>query len=231
MARTNPSDEPTGPIGIRLGPGAKNNQFFDVRIEGQGIGIDNQGEGNRFERTEITHSPVAARLPRGYLDTNLISGLVNGDLGSVEQAALTELLRLRKAGTVALCTSEVAAEEIGRNQSAASRRHEDIYLLLDEVPKVDEQFQMSKVYGAGLYGADRYGMGPIVEDATLGVLRSIVPDADDARHLFQAAKNGIDYFVTRDERTIVKHAAAIQAAAGIRVRLPSQLVAELALKP
>ena len=60
-----------------------------------------------------------------------------------------------------------------------------------------------------------------------------VKDDDDARHIFQAAKNLITYFVTSDKQTIVNRAADVEAVAGIFVRLPSQLVAELqqAAKP
>jgi hypothetical protein len=144
--------------------------------------------------------------PSGYLDTNLISGLAKEDIRPVELAALRDLLRRRKAGQLILCTSAVASEELGGIPATARAPHEDIYPLLDDVPTVDEQFPMPKAYGAGAYGADAYGMGPIVEDSDLGVLRSILPDENDARHVFQAAKNGIDYFVTCDERTIVKHA-------------------------
>jgi hypothetical protein len=50
----------------------------------------------------------------------------------------------------------------------------------------------------------------------------------DARHVFQAARNGVDYFVTCDVKTLVKHAAAVYEIVGIRVRLPSQVLAELA---
>ena len=48
----------------------------------------------------------------------------------------------------------------------------------------------------------------------------------DPRHLFQAAKNGIDYFVTCD-KGITNGANKIEAEVSMRVRTPSRLVAEI----
>jgi predicted nucleic acid-binding protein len=171
---------------------------------------------------------MEAKRLSGYLDTNLIIGLVEEDLGA-ELPALRELLRRRKAGEITLCTSHVASEELARGSQQASGRNEDIYLLLDDVPVVDEQFRAPGVLGTVAFGGGYLGGGggPIVQDAALAQLLKILPGEDDARHVFQAAKNGVDYFVTCDVRTLLKHAAAVQSAVGIAVRLPSQVVAEL----
>jgi hypothetical protein len=163
--------------------------------------------------------------PTGYLDTNLVSGLARENLGD-ELVALRELLWRRKQGAIELYTSHITAEELARIPAELRARHEDVYLLLDDVPAVGEQFQMPTVIRGG--PGSRIVGAPIVQDAALAQLRSILPDETDARHVFQAAKNGVDYFVTCDYRTIVKHAAAVQAAVGIVACLPSQLVAELA---
>lgn len=63
----------------------------------------------------------------------------------------------------------------------------------------------------------------------LGKLRAILPDENDARHLFQAISNDVEYFVTYDKATILRHTAAIEQEFSIRVRSPSQLVTELGL--
>ncbi len=55
----------------------------------------------------------------------------------------------------------------------------------------------------------------------------ILPDELDARHIFQAAKNGLDYFITRDEETILKYAAEIESAVGILAFLPTELLSRL----
>jgi hypothetical protein len=161
--------------------------------------------------------------PRGYLDTNLIIGLVQEDLGPIEMRALRELLRVRKAGGIMLFTSHVAAEELEK-RSTPEARQSDIYLLLDDLPAVDEEFRMPAKLGTMKLGSGP----PIVQNAALGELRRILPGAADARRVFQAARNGVDYFVTCDVKTLVKHAAVVYETVGIRVRLPSQVLAELA---
>ena len=62
------------------------------------------------------------------------------------------------------------------------------------------------------------------KDEILGRLEAILPDADDARHVFQAAHSGFDYFVTFDRRTILRYADEIEAAANIRAVSPSELI-------
>jgi len=165
------------------------------------------------------------RIPSAYLDTNLVSGIRKQDLGA-EQQALRRILGAHKQGTLALVTSHVTHEEIQALPPGSVREaHEDIYALLTDVPVVDEGLLMPRVVRAG-----SGPFGPvIVTDSDLASLRAILPDENDARHLFQAMRNGVDYFVTADKRTILSRATAIEQQFAIRVRLPSKLVAELGL--
>jgi predicted nucleic acid-binding protein len=157
-------------------------------------------------------------MPSGYLDTNLVSGLVKEDLGDVELQALRTLLRRRKAGAIELCTSAVTAEELARLPDSARARHEDIYALLEDVPATAERSGSTMLL---------MGVGGPHEDPRLTELKRIVPDESDARHLFQAVSNGISYFVTADQRTIGRHARELEKRLGIKVRLPSDLIAEI----
>jgi hypothetical protein len=89
------------------------------------------------------------RVPRAYLDTNLVSGIRKQDLGA-EQQALRRFLAAHKQGTIALVTSPVTNEEIQRLPSGAVREaHEDIYALLSDVPLADEEFLMPRAVTAG----------------------------------------------------------------------------------
>jgi predicted nucleic acid-binding protein len=69
----------------------------------------------------------------------------------------------------------------------------------------------------------------VVTQQDLATLRAILPDEDDARHLFHAISNGAEYFVTYDKATILKHRAAIEDEFSILPRLPSELATELGL--
>ena len=111
--------------------------------------------------------------PSGYLDTNLMSGLVKEDLGPVELPALRELLRRRKAGEIILCTSHEASEELGRIPAAARARHEDIYMLIDDVPTVSNDIANLYTEKATLSG---HAPGFHVKDKLENKLHDIVCD-------------------------------------------------------
>jgi hypothetical protein len=167
-------------------------------------------------------------VPTGYLDTTLIIGLAKEDLGDAEMDASVDLLERRKRGDISLCTSSVAKEELDRHaKGGLGRAGRLIYLLLDDVPAVDEQFLMHTTYGSGSFGGGSYGRGHLVKDELIGKLEAILPHEDDRRHIFRAARNGIDYFVTCDEKSILRHAQAVEAVVAIKLRSPSQLVADL----
>jgi hypothetical protein len=59
--------------------------------------------------------------PSAYLDTNLVSGIRNQDLGP-EQEPLRRVLAAGKQGTLALVTSPVTQEEIQKLPPASERR-------------------------------------------------------------------------------------------------------------
>jgi hypothetical protein len=50
-----------------------------------------------------------------------------------------------------------------------------------------------------------------------GSLKGILLDEDDARHVFQAAKNEVAYFVTADERSILRFREAVERSCRIAV--------------
>jgi hypothetical protein len=156
-------------------------------------------------------------MPKAYLDNCLVSGLANRDLKTDEQQALRRLLQLQKEGRVALVTSHITRLEIERMPGPARGLHEDVYALLADVPAATENFgHHMLLLGVGGGDAPEYAQ-----------LKKLLPDEDDARHLFQAIKNEVDYFVTADVRTIVSRAQAVELEFDIKVRTPSQVVAEL----
>jgi hypothetical protein len=164
------------------------------------------------------------KTPSGYPDNCVTpTGVVRAQLSSSEAAALGELDRLRADGKVELYTSHVVKEEIDKAPEYHRQALGDVYRLYANVPEIDEQFRMPKMLTSQRSGPTS---GPIVHDELLGKLLVIL-DETDARHMFQAAKYGLDYFVTRDCETILKHAEKVRAAAGIKALLPSQLLAEL----
>lgn len=59
-------------------------------------------------------------------------------------------------------------------------------------------------------------------DPLLVALQKLLPDAVDAAHIFQAAKNGVGYLITVDQRTMLKHADAVSQLCGVRLANPVQ---------
>ena len=181
------------------------------------------------EQGNVTiHAPAAGtaasyKPPGAYLDTNLVIGLDEEDLAPTEMAAMYDFLQRQKEHQIRLCTSHVAREELERRSAGQNRVSRLIYMLLDDVPALNEQYRTADTLGSMASGTGP----PIVIDSTLGKLNEILPGEDDARHIFQARRPGIDYFLTCDQDTILKHAQAVEAAAANPHRSPSQLVAEL----
>jgi predicted nucleic acid-binding protein len=138
------------------------------------------------------------------------------------------LLQAHSEGVLELVTSSVTLEELEKHESEEKREPLlDIYRLLRKITFVAEDDLLWQTIGRP--GQSRvYGPLP-VKAADLERLKTILPDADDARHLFQAARNGIDYFVTGDQDTILKHWEEVEIAVSIRVCSPSDLVYELGL--
>jgi len=162
----------------------------------------------------------------GYLDNCIVpSGVVRNQLPPQEAAALRELERRRAVGEIALYTSHVTKEEIAKTPAEHRQPLDDLYEMYENVPAMEEELRMPHRLGSLRSG---FTSGPIVQDEALGRLLSILPDELDARHIFQAAKNGLDYFITRDEETILKHAAEIRSAVGIQTLLPTELLQRLA---
>jgi hypothetical protein len=152
-----------------------------------------------------------------------VIGLTNQDLGSEQEALRQILVAHKQRGTLDLVTSRVTEQEIQKGDLPGA--DEAIYLLLKDVPFLDEEELVPRPVraGAGLKGP------VVVEHPDFGRLRRMLPDENDARHLFQAISNGVEYFVTNDKATILRHSEEIEAAFPIRVLLPSQLVSELEL--
>jgi hypothetical protein len=64
-------------------------------------------------------------------------------------------------------------------------------------------------------------------------LRSLLPDVEDAMHVFQAAKNGVGFLITADHRRLIRFSADIQRLCGVVASLCSVLwlLSSLWLKP
>jgi hypothetical protein len=122
-------------------------------------------------------------------------------------------LAVRKRGEVSLVTSHIAKTEIDRVPQAYRAAHEVIYNLLADIPaarfwRVDTGLMLM-----GIGGGRR-------QDPLFISLRSLFPDAEDAMHVFQAAKNSIGFLITTDHRTLIRFSGDIERLCGVIVLSP-----------
>jgi hypothetical protein len=152
-----------------------------------------------------------------YLDTCIVSGLAKGDLTKSELDALVRILEARKRNRVNLVTSEVTKGEIAQIPEQHRRVHQVVYGLLDDVPAAVTHHKDSGLTLLGVGGGQR-------EDPLFAKLKALLPDVADAEHVFQAAKNGVEHFVTVDKRSLVRNADAVEAECGVKVVTPEVFV-------
>ena len=156
---------------------------------------------------------------KGYLDTCLISAIAKSDLKIKEQQALTSLYNRYISKEIELFTSEHVEEELNKIPVQYRQQHLDIYEMFSSVPKL-------RVGGLTRMGP---GGGPMAnpKKRIMNSLTTLLPDEDDAWHLFIASQNRISYFVTADESTIIKHKDKIKNICGLEVLLPSKYLIKL----
>jgi hypothetical protein len=160
---------------------------------------------------------LLSAMLRIYVDTCVVSGLAKPDLSPPTIEALWRILDLHEARHVHLLTSSVMKDEIAKIPEQYRTPHRALYTLLAKIPiaathRTDSGMMLLEV-GRGR-PADRLFKG----------LRSILPDEADARHVFQAVKNGVNYFLTVDKKTILRHRAAVENYCGIKVFSPKEMV-------
>lgn len=149
-----------------------------------------------------------------YLDTCIISGLAKEDLIEQEYEALKFVLGLRKKGAIQLVTSPVAKAELDKIPVKWRNKHENIYNLLNDVPM--KRFRSIPFLDL----MDLTGLGRLNRDYLK--LRQLLADEEDAKHVYQAVRNGIQVFLTTDFRTILRNRAVVEEAFLIKLRKPSE---------
>lgn len=160
------------------------------------------------------------RCVTAYLDTCVISGLVKEDLKPDQQMAVLKILQKYKAGTVSIVTSRIAKDEIERIPRQYRYKHETIYYLISDIT-VAPPFT---IHGRGPLGLGLgldLGAGTQVPDPMYKALKELLPDEQDAQHIFQASKSEIQYFITTDEHTILSYNNEIEQICDVKALTPA----------
>jgi hypothetical protein len=155
-------------------------------------------------------------MQKVYFDTCIISGIAKVDLKTTDQEALRHIGALFVNEKIQLCGSTVARDEIDEIPTPYREPHEEIYNILHVVKGstfewIDEDMPS--------WASQRADVDPVYVS-----LRDMLPDENDARHIYLAKKHGATSFVTADEKTILKYAGWLKTDIGIAATSPSGFI-------
>ena len=157
-----------------------------------------------------------------YLDNDIVSAIAKDD-HAAESDALDRLLKAYVEGKVHLVTSELTLKEIKAYRNPLLRPSiERIFRLLEKVPIIT----WDQLVGMNSYGDEcTWITAPMIQnDPDYNALLALGLDPVDAQHVFVAAKNACDAFLTCD-KSILQRAPAIGKLFGLVVQRPADFVA------
>src|SRR5215813_13425718 len=162
-----------------------------------------------------------------YCDTNTLrSNAHHAD--NKTQRELAALVRLADDPRVRLCRSNIVEHEVAdvrkekkRNRLAAEHDALERVTLTEKLLRIDSLSDRMTCLNWPVFS-------DVQNEAMCEKLVKRGLDLRDAQHIVQAVSNDCGVFLTRDEETIIApHRAWIEESFPIKVRLPSELVAEL----
>ena len=157
---------------------------------------------------------------KAYLDNDVVSAIGKNDTPT-ESDALDRLLAAHEQGKVDLVTSELTLGEIKAYAGPTRLPVERIYRLLQKVPVVSWS---NPLFLKVLHNRSSNINSPMFEtDALYVSLLDLGLKLVDAQHLFVAAKQSCDYFLTCD-RGILSRDSSIHQRCGFIAQKPSGLV-------
>lgn len=142
-----------------------------------------------------------------YLDTCVISNYVRSDANIADELALQKISSYAKKGKLTLFSSTVALEEIKKIPEEFRNNHLNKYRTLTTIRGstawIDENHQTLETH------------------PNYQILSKILPDKNDARHIWLAKENGIINFITTDKKTILSKSLELKEKSGMYVFNPS----------
>ena len=161
------------------------------------------------------------KLPCTYLDNNIVSAIAKND-ERAESDALDRLLEAKDDRKVRLVTSELTLREIKGYQGRMRPQLVRTFRLLEKV----EIVRWDKLVGMHSYGDHRTWITtPLIDnEPDYSALLALGLKTVDAQHVFVAAKQACDAFLTCDGG-ILHRAGDIEKQFGVLVQEPSVFVA------
>lgn len=166
---------------------------------------------------------------KAYLDTNIESGRVRGDIKPIEEGeALRQLIAAWQAGELDCVTSKETDREHEKTRDPAIRAR--LQEARGETPRVPNDHALlgfNTVF-------DQLGgfvtsplLTDIVDETLFADLKSLGLKSADARHLMYAVANGCDRFVTMDPDFINRRADLEARCPGVCIQKPTETIKEV----
>lgn len=159
-----------------------------------------------------------------YCDTDTLFSNVRE--APTERAALERLLVDHRAGKIVMCCSQVNRLEVANTKEQETRdKLEADYMALDPVAKEESVSGFQIIPGpTGSFTSDPVSdlNSPVYKECRTRGLRE-----RDTLHILRAVENACDVFLTRDGGIRRRRDWLEKRFSGLKIRLPSQLVAEL----
>jgi len=167
-----------------------------------------------------------------YLDTSAVQS--NASRHTMDSKSITNLAAMETLnqwqlpGRFKLLASRLNDQQISKtNNPTQKAKLREEYDTFSKVALNERLLFMSTVY-------DRFGgfvcspiMADIQDEPTRDELIKIGLTRDDAEHISQARANNCDYFLTRDEASIIKYRDEIENRFPVKIRTPVEMVGDL----
>ena len=155
-----------------------------------------------------------------YLDTCVISAITKNDIKESDLSALTKILGYKLSQTLEVVTSQVAKEEIEKIPEEYREKHLKEYEALVSIPTLD-YLRIDFFSRTGLR---------VKQTIEFGKLFMLLKDINDARHIYQAFRNEIKYFIIVDYKTILKHKNDIESICNVKTLSPVEFIESVEIK-
>jgi predicted nucleic acid-binding protein len=149
---------------------------------------------------------------RAYVDTSVVSVHARGEHPD-QQQALRRILLARTPGVLDVYVSDLVRAELERVPAKYLPPHLEVFDGIAQLGVVS-WIQATPPFGPTGH-PHRTRTHPLLKR-----LLDIGLERADAEHIFQVAQQDLRYFITIDNRTILRRATDVQAACGVRALTP-----------
>jgi hypothetical protein len=147
---------------------------------------------------------MANKKYKVYVDTCIVSKIFDNSIDPKDLKALYDLVQ---NNNIDFNTSHIALEEFLNNSDDNKRAGLAVLFKLFKLSPKHRSTVSLVCYGAPLFGEALFNDPNEKEDPLLKSIKEVFTQKDrDPEHIFQAVKSECDYFLTLDERSILRKA-------------------------